>query len=245
MTDTVYSKLVNDCLTIAREEITANKNEKLYHHNLEHTINVLEVVSTFAINIPEVSPREMELLQIAAIFHDVCFYKGVMGHEKKSADFAREFLESRNMDNRDIITVERIIMATRLAYEPTDILEEIIRDADIAHVGYKDYLRNPFINLFKEINCFRKKTPNQWINDCIVFFEQHPFYTNFAKQILNKQKEKNKEKLTDLLKMDIKTEDELLEKTAGKKKKKKEDGNKKPDKGIETMFRVNLRNHVI
>ena len=43
--------------------------------------------------------------------------------------------------------------------------------------------------------------------------------------------------------MDIKTEEELVELTAKKKKKKKE-AKEKPDKGIETLFRVNLRNHV-
>ncbi|MGQ1786658.1 MULTISPECIES: Pycsar system effector family protein [unclassified Saccharicrinis] len=251
MVETTYSTLVNECIVIASDEITANQNGKLYHHNLEHTLNVLEVVTFFAENIPEISEKEKELLQIAALFHDVCFCKGVVGHEKNSAAFARRILKSKNMNHIDILTVERIIMSTKLGYKPTDLLEKTIKDADIAHIGKKDYFRNPFIKLYKEINSFKKKTPQEWINDCIVFFEEHPFYTKFAQENLNPQKEKNKEKLKALSEMEINSEEELIEQTAKKKdkKKKKKVGGvagktEKPDKGIETMFRVNLRNHV-
>lgn len=245
MADEIFTTLVNECLLIATNEIQANQNGKFHFHNLEHTLNVFKAITVISENTPEVSDREMELLQIAALFHDIYACRSIKEHEKDSAEFARNILESKKVSEDDIVFVERIILSTKLNYKPTDIFEKIIKDADISHLGNKNYINTPFINLFKEIKtCYKAKHPKEWINDCLDFFDHHPYFTPYAKENFVVGKEKNKEKLKALAEMEINTEEELIEKTTKKKKKKNKSNADKPDKGIETMFRVNLRNHV-
>ncbi len=244
MVENSYSTLVNDCLSNATEEINNHQNDQIFFHNLKHTLNVLNAVTEISENTSEVSDKERELLQVAAIFHDIYACRSKNEHEVDSAEYARSFLETKDVDNEDISTIERLILATKLTNEPKDLLEKIIKDADISHLGCKNYITVPFINLFKEVNCFTKKTPKEWVDDCIYFFKEFEYLTDYAKRNYEPTKKKNFEKLKALAEMDINSEEELVEQTKKKKKKKKDTVADKPDKGIETMFRVNLRNHV-
>jgi hypothetical protein len=145
--------------------------------------------------------------------------------------------------------VERLILATRLSHHPTDVLEEIMKDADLSHLKNKDYIRNQFINLYKELSEQLDKSPKDWINECIEFFARFPFRTDYAKDAFAKGREKNQNRLIELNDMDIESLDELEKKVAKKKKKKDKvvepaGKGKAGEKGVETMFRVALRNHV-
>ncbi len=236
--------VVEACLELVKAKFQSENAECKFFHNINHTLNVLEAVGLIAQNTDEISSHQEELLKIAAIFHDVIAELKANDNETKSANYACEQLLKLNVAKEDVEIVERLIKATKLDHQPTDIMEEAIKDADIAHTGSKSYFKEPFIHLFKEINCREELSPKQWIQDCIDFFEQFPFYTKYAQEQFEPIKEQNKEKLQKLISMDINTSDELMENVTPKKKKKKKKGKDTPEKGIETLFRVNLRNHV-
>ncbi|MCU4157345.1 HD domain-containing protein [Carboxylicivirga sp. A043] len=243
MTDQPWTLLVTDCMPIAEEQIKKYQENEHSFHNWEHTLNVLHSVSEIGIGTPEINEKELESIQLAALFHDVKACEEIKGHEKRSAAFAREILEGKQYPEESIRLVERVILSTKLGHQPGDIYEQIIKDADLSHLKNKDYIRIQFLNLFNEINSRVDKTPKQWIEDCIVFFDDHQFYTNYAKVNYQNGKEKNRERLLELSKKEIQTGEELMKQTE-KKKKKKKGAIEKPDKGIETMFRVTLRNHL-
>ena len=162
MEDLKQTKLVKECIEIATRKFSENQNGKFDFHNLEHTLNVFEAITAIAENTEQVCEREKELLQVAALFHDIYACIDLNDHEKESAKFAREVLRTKHVPEEDIALVERLIKTTKLGTGPTDLMEEIIKDADVSHLGSKNYFTVPFINLFREINKFKEKLPNVW-----------------------------------------------------------------------------------
>ncbi|WP_430816074.1 Pycsar system effector family protein [Carboxylicivirga sp. RSCT41] len=243
MTDQPWTLLVTECMPIAEEQIKKYQENEHSFHNWEHTLNVLNSVTEIGSATPEINDKELESIQLAALFHDVKACEEIKGHEKRSAAFAREVLVARKYAEESIQLVERVILSTKLGHEPVDIYERIIKDADLSHLKNNDYIRVQFLNLFNEVSSRTDKTPAQWIGDCIVFFDEHQFYTDYARGNYQKGKDKNRDRLLELSQKDITTTEELAKLTE-KKKKKKKGAAEKPDKGIETMFRVTLRNHL-
>lgn len=212
----------------------------LTYHNWTHTQNVLEASILIAKNSKEVEIEKFEQIELAAIFHDIGFIEGAEDHEKRGAEKAVSFLMNESYSSEDIQLVERLILATKMGHKPMDIYERIIMDADLSHLGKSNYMETTFQSLPLEINnCSDvKMSKMDWINKCITFLSAHNYLTEFARMTYGKMKEENLEKIKNLAV-------ELQEKKAIKKKKKKTPSKAdSPLKGVETMFKVALRNHV-
>ena len=220
-----------------------NLDNTFVYHNLSHTKRVVEKTKEL-IEGEHISEKDAEYLILAAWFHDTGFTKKIEGHEEKSALIARDFLKNNDVHEKDIITIEAIIIATEMYYEPKTILGKIIRDADCAHISSKNYSEYKEL-LRKEWEVTQDKffTDTEWIKTNIDFLtNQHGFHTNYATLYWEKQKSKNLAQL-------LKSEKKLSLETRKLKHKKEELKFKKnkvelPERGIETMFRVALRNHI-
>jgi hypothetical protein len=122
-------------------------------------------------------------------------------------------------------------------------LECLIRDADCAHVSSKKY--EDYSSLLRkewELTLGKKISKSQWLQENISFLTNHTFYSALASNKWEKRKGKN---LANLLK----DQNKIKNNTEKLKQKKAELQFKKhkldlPDRGIETMFRVALRNHI-
>ena len=65
------------------------------YHNLGHTSDVVEAVKEIA-QAEGVTDEELELILIAAWFHDLGYVKCCNGHEDLSMEYARNFLNENN-----------------------------------------------------------------------------------------------------------------------------------------------------
>ncbi|WP_298900587.1 Pycsar system effector family protein [uncultured Psychroserpens sp.] len=222
--------------------LNENLDPKFVYHNLAHTQRVVSKVKELTES-SNLSEDEKHILVIAAWFHDTGFTKTIEGHEKESVQIADHFLKSKEVEATTIELISNIILATQMGYEPKNQLESIIRDADCAHVSSKNY--DEFASLLrKEWELTQDKfisKPN-WVNDNISFLTNHTFYTDIAASKWEKRKGKN---LANLLQ----SQNKIKENTEKLKQKKAELSFKKhkldlPERGIETMFRVALRNHI-
>jgi predicted metal-dependent HD superfamily phosphohydrolase len=218
----------------------------LTFHNLEHTENVVKRTKEIAGHY-NVSEKEMLILFAAAWFHDTGYlFTEPQKHEEMSCEIMKKFMKDLVPEEEIISDIEGCIMATKSPRNPKNLLQEIICDADTFHLGTKNFkemnkrmmqedkLRNPEIS--KED--FRKGT--------IKMMEEHVFYTNYCKELLNERKEKN------LLKLK-----EKVEANKEKKEKHTETTNEQVDlseipkdksglmsKGIQTMLRLTSQNHL-
>ncbi|MDH3648358.1 MAG: DUF5706 domain-containing protein, partial [Saprospiraceae bacterium] len=127
--------------------------------------------------------------------------------------------------------------------EPTDIVEEIIRDADTAHIGSKTYLYK--LGMLKsewEHNGHKKYSEKEWLKLNLEFLNTHEFKSPIAQAKFNDRKRKNILKLQNQLAGLIAFEKEAVS-MDGETGENLEFIPKKSERGVETMFRVTLRNH--
>jgi adenylate cyclase len=177
------------------EEYILNRLEKelphyLYYHNVKHTMDVLIGVEVIG-SAEKISDAEMLLLKTAALFHDMGQIVQSKGHEEISCSFAKEILPHYGYSQLQIQEICRIIMATQLPPNPQDLLQKIMCDADLDYLGRPDFI--PVSDtLYDELhyqNIISSK--DQWNAIQIKFISGHYYFTDFAKQNreVNKQRQ--------------------------------------------------------
>lgn len=234
--------ILSDVESYVTHYLNDNLDSKFVYHNLAHTQRVVEKVIELTED-DDITEDEKRLLLIAAWFHDTGFVKKIDGHEKESAKIAKAFLSTKKMPESDIDTIAQVILATEMTYQPKTKLEGIIRDADSAHISSKNY--DDFASLLRkewELTLGKEVTKEQWLQENIDFLTNHSFNSATATSKWEKRKGRNLANL-------IQNQNKIKTQTEKLKQKKAELSFKKekldlPDRGIETMFRVALRNHI-
>ena len=241
-------QLIEGCKRYVKEYFELNSAPQYTYHNWEHSLSVLEAVEEITKATPSIDATQVEQLRLAAIFHDATYAQDPSKHEENSAQLAEEQLLEREVPRDFVQEVKRIIMATKKQHQAQDLLEEVIRDADLAHLGKESYMQVSFEDLSNEMKKSHcpEMTDLEWTKACIQFLNDHEYKTEYAKKNYTDNKNKNLEKLRimeeKLSAQTIENKDEGKAPLSKKKAKKKKDEN--PLKGVETMFKTALRNHV-
>ncbi|RZS90516.1 Pycsar system effector family protein [Aquimarina brevivitae] len=209
------------------------------YHNHAHTRRVFKSTKEIADNV-SISDEDKELLLLTALLHDTGYTKSFENHEEYSVNIAKEFLKSNHVAPNKIQEVSRLIMATKMTHTPQDLLEQIIRDADASHFAKEYY--NETSELLREefkIHGINDFDSSGWLKSNIELFQNHhSYYTDYAKTKWKPKKEENLAKMLQEQKRQKKAE---KVKKAELKKLLKEES---PEKGVQTAFRVTLRNHL-
>ncbi|MCB7480644.1 Pycsar system effector family protein [Christiangramia sediminis] len=211
------------------------------YHNYQHTERVVKSTKELIDN-SEINVKEAEALILAAWLHDTGYIHTYKGHEEKSAEIAETFLKKNNATEELIEKVKQYILATRFSNTPTCLEEKIIRDADSSHFG-KDYFEetSEFLRQELELHNIKNFTNAEWLEENIlVFTEKHQYYTDHA---LEEWKPKKEENLLELIESKNKQEKKLT-KEEHKARMKAKYKNENPERSIQTLFRVTLRNHI-
>jgi len=219
------------------------------YHDITHTLGVVETAAKIG-KAEEVSDDEIEILKIAAWFHDIGYFDNPQNHEEESCRIAEEFLSARDYPTEKIEKIKSCILATKMPHHPKDHLEEILCDADLHHLGSENFeARNELYRIeFEKVNGASYKEFD-WLQNNIDFLTEHKFFTRYAIDHYEKQKTEN------LLKIQkkLRKRKRKLEETELKEKKIKIDKEKvdvkkgesfKAERGVETMFRNVMRTHV-
>ena len=219
------------------------------YHNYRHTTEVVDNVRKLSKK-SGLSDEDTEIVTLAAWFHDSGFIKQCDNHEDVSIEIATKFLKEKNYPEEKLDKVIDCINATRYPTNPQNVLEEIICDADLFHLGTENYEdKTDLLRLEWEKSKDKIYTELEWLKLNIDFLTNHKFYTRYAKKNLEENK------LNALLKMQKayrkrieKKEDDLKKKEKMEidklKIESKKDSGTKADRGIETMFRNTVRTHV-
>ena len=212
------------------------------YHNIAHTQRVVEKTLEL-IEGEAFSEVEKQALILAAWFHDVGYTVNPDNHEEESVAIATNFLKNEGVSEEIIDEVSRLIAITKMGVSPSTEVEKILKDADCSHVGSKNYSDfNELLRKERELVCDRTIKDVEWDDANLNFLTKHRFYTSKASKLWEKQKSKNIAQL-------LKKKQKLAQEAAKLKQKKEELAYKKnkielPERGIETMFRVAMRNHI-
>jgi predicted metal-dependent HD superfamily phosphohydrolase len=248
-------------LAQAQETATAifrqKVDPKFRFHNLEHTQQVVAAAQELG-GQHNLSDEDKLVLIVAAWFHDTGFSSGkAEEHEKESIRIATEFLQEQEVDPNIIQRVSSAIQATRMPQSPLSTVEKLLCDADLYHLGGPDFKKmNDNLRDEQEAYLGRELSKKEWRQRNIEFLETHQYFTDYAQQYREPQKQEwikmlrkkqgDKEvKHTAEIDASPYAFDTANNKSDGKdslKDKLKED--KERDRGIQTMFRMTANNHI-
>ena len=213
----------------------ANSGASIYH-NLKHTQETVDAAEKIAEGMGLSGP-ETTMVLVACWFHDVGYNESAEEHEQKSADIAEAFLKDQGADRETLETVRGCILATKIPQKPQTLLQQIVCDADLSHLGSESYREKSRL-LQKEFEQNGKRyTGSEWLRLNIDFFRSHEYFTPFAREIYNPKKSENLIRLYEEL---------TKKKTNGKtgKKEGKNDRNRGVERNMEVYYRTSSRNHV-
>jgi predicted metal-dependent HD superfamily phosphohydrolase len=164
---------------------------KFLFHNLDHTKSVVLGIETLC-KAEKLDEETTTVLLLSGWFHDSGYVECYDNHEKQSVNIALEFLNAKNIAVGIQEKVANLIMATKLDYTPSNIQENIIKDADNVHLANKNY-PNILEKLREEWEqSINKKYSNQdWYHLNVDFLKRHQYYTKFAKDNWQNLKELN------------------------------------------------------
>src|SRR4030095_3258153 len=172
-------------------DLLISKLDKAIHfHTLQHTQEVLAGCETMA-DYYRLEDEDRYALMLAAWFHDTGYTSGkALGHENVSVELATKFLNDHKVSPQIIDKVIGCISATRLPQTPHTLIEQIICDADLFHLGTSDFkeknrLLREELNDFGNLNLSKK----DWRKKNIEFLSKHTYFTSYAKEHLDPLKQ--------------------------------------------------------
>ncbi len=233
------SQLIDDAFIFVTTLFTNKLPSSCLYHNLTHTKRVFKSTKEI-IDSKSLSEEDNEVLLLSAILHDTGYIKGSENHEQESALIATKFLKEKSVSDVIIGKVVDCILATKLGTIPENELAEIIRDADASHFA-KDYFyeASELLRLELKLQDLKDYSKEEWLTGNIdMLTNKHSYYTDYAIENWKPIKEENLAKvISEKKKLKKETEKEIKEL---KKVLKNED----PEKAIQSVFRITLKNHI-
>lgn len=170
--------------------ISAHFSEKICYHNIDHTLDVVEASELIG-NASNMSEKDLELVLIAAWFHDTGYYLGNENHEDNSALIAGEYLSSKGLSKTDIETVKNCILATKIPQQPKNLLEKVLCDADLYHLATDHFFEKSELLRQEMMEEDQQMSLKSWLNMSSDFIQCHQYHTSYAKKYLCPKKASN------------------------------------------------------
>lgn len=171
-----FKKAIDHIVNLLRD----NLSDKLTYHSVDHTVGVIDKALEIARS-EELPADELNLLLIAAAYHDSGFLETYDNHEEKSCTFARRFLPEFGFDSEQVELISELILETKIPHNPQSQLAQILCDADMAYIGGKRY-QSISQRLFDELRNFKSDIDSDgWVEKQIHFLENQQFWTEYAR----------------------------------------------------------------
>ncbi len=252
------NSFINKVEVFATDFITNKIPESVVYHDISFTHRLVSGVKEISEK-ENISEEDKELLIIAAWIFGIGYYDAEIFKSNKilsgcmdcTIREGKPFLESIHYPPQKIERVFEILNNTKHPLNPKTKLEFIFADAlymDFAREKGKKYIKKMYQELliFQGLNMGKKKWNEQLIN----LLENHTFYTDYGKAVL----EVKKHKLINALKKDIKAlkniqnsalkkELEISDKELKNLKNSLKSSGNFDVRTIQTLFRNTSRNH--
>ena len=163
-------------------------DENYSYHNLDHTKRVISAAVDIGSNY-DLSEKDWRCLLTACLLHDYGFIESHVEHEKISAKLSSQILPKYDFSETDIQIINSLIIVTKLEKKPKNLLESIIRDADLEYLGSEDFIKISPLLKKEWINCKVVKSDSEFYKIQYEFILNHSFYTDFMiKNSINQKK---------------------------------------------------------
>ena len=185
-----FKNIYEDVISLLSDELAPH----LKYHCVEHTMYVVDMAAYIAIK-EKVSKKNIFLLKIAALYHDIGFIEGPADHEKTSCRIAKKSLKKYGLSKEEINIICGMIMATRIPQNPKNNLENILADADLEYLSTSRFEETGNL-LYEELKHFNKKmNQKKWFKIQVDFISSHRYHTNYCKRYKEFRKMNNLQRL--------------------------------------------------
>lgn len=153
-----------------------------YYHNYEHSLYVMEKAMEIGKQ-ENCTQDELELLEVAALWHDAGLINTFSGHEEAGCDLVKAYLPGYGYTKRQINKICGMIRATKIPQIPKNKLEKILADADLEYLGTTAAAEKAG-NLFKELQYINPGlTVTEWNRTQVDFLQKHRFFTGYCRKL--------------------------------------------------------------
>jgi predicted metal-dependent HD superfamily phosphohydrolase len=221
-------------------------------HDLSHTEQCVAAAKMLGEGF-ELTAHDLWLVEVSTWFHDTGYAEGPLDHEERSCIKADHFLRGKISDT-DLEIIFGCIRATKVPQQPNTLLQQIICDADLSHLGMDSYWDRT--SRFRQELILTRQTimsDQDWVEFEINFMLNHNYHTALANEFYNKKKAKHIQQLIkqkrrlDPDKSSTVDELSMMEEKdkSGDLKKILRDSEKlaRFGRGVETMYRTTYRTH--
>lgn len=239
-----FQQLLHEIKQYVTSYFATHADPALIYHDIEHTRRVVQHAGDIA-NHYQLNDEDYFIVMAAAWFHDMGYFVNKYEHEENGARIADEYLKSLNVKDTIIKKVNGCILATKMPQRAESLLQQIVCDADLYHLGTEQFEANSKL-LMREIEAGGdiKKDKKAQMAENIKMLSTHVYYTDFVKQELKDQLERNLQTLLrkqasedNAGKVEVPVEASLTPPVE------KQNKTNKPGRGIETMFRITSGNN--
>ncbi|MDF3076695.1 MAG: hypothetical protein K0S09_584 [Sphingobacteriaceae bacterium] len=217
-----------------KEKLPAN----YVYHNYKHTYETVKACKELAAEY-NLTSRDMEILMLAAWFHDTGYVEAYDGHEEHSVVIMKNYL-SGEYRMEALEEIEALILSTKWGHTPDGTLQEILHDADYINIGKKKFVeRAELIRIEWERSLNKVYTNEEWAEEQLNFLLNTSFKTEEALAKYDDQREINirlqRERIEELKNEQLKLDAKLN---------KKNDPKQKIGRGVETLYRSVYSYHI-
>jgi CheY-like chemotaxis protein/class 3 adenylate cyclase len=179
----------------ALDRLERELSPQLVYHSLRHTQDeVLPAVRRLAA-MTDIGEDDLQLLEIAAVYHDLGYTVQRQEHERMSAELAGKVLPQFGLSPAQIAAVQGMIMATELPQSPHTLLEQILADADLDVLGREDFERRNE-DLRAELESSGTQIDlERWYSSQLQALESHRYWTAAAQSLRDAGQQRNIERL--------------------------------------------------
>ena len=230
-------KLIKQAEDFVVDLLQNTLDEEYVFHNLKRTQEIVEATQKL-VSEGQLKDGDEVALVLAAWFLNTGFTTDEGGVAAHSATIAKDFLASKEYSQKGIDKVESLIWELHSKGGPRSPEGELLHDAVTAYYG-ADGLEEKLELYRKEQSLLKQKVVPliKWRNKFIKRLSiKHKYYTAYADKKWSEGKDDNLKKL-----IKAKKKDKKEYRKAEIKVKMKDES---PQRGVQTLYRVTLRNHM-
>ena len=196
----LFSDMDRKLFQVVIRVLSSNVPPDCLYHNVQHTREVVSNTYAFMQRHSELSAKQRKCLMAAALLHDYGYIESYTENEPIAAQYAADLLPQYCFDTQEIELVKSLILATTMPVAPKNLLEKILCDADVSHIGAEQH--------WEKANLLRKEqekhglllTNKEWLKSEIGFLSRHRFYQKWLETERRDRKKQMVEKLSNMLK---------------------------------------------
>lgn len=175
----------------ALDRLEHELSPSLTYHCLEHTRDEVVPAGDRLAIIEKVGSEDRVLLLTGAYFHDLGYIRQRQDHELISIQFTEQTLPMFGYSETQIKVIVGIIQATHMPQSPTNLLEKIMADADLDHLGQDNFWKRNN-DLRQELSHFGIRfTDEEWYTDQMHLMELHQYFTASERMLRDAAKQRH------------------------------------------------------